>query len=941
MKNNIKNILKKILICVIVFMSCIPTNKVDAWFWQAERIMWITLFDTETYTINYMLYEQEKSKLESILKTIGNGEEIPDFGHKASEGIASKGSYEYAITIETDTSTSAINRLIFPAISIDETGNGNKRANSKDYEQAEKVIGALTQSLNSAIAFVREGDMNATDTKNLTDVAKIAEKLTLASKSGKTTYISSSVYMTEVNKDSNISLIKKASEKADKELNQIQTTWGMGATESNYRILVNTSNNTAIPIMVSSPTGYGKEQYLANGKYTYDDISWQEIVTVATTALENNVTADNGGFEVIGQSLQGSLEEALSELGDKIAKVLSPTLLGFYSLEGMVLNRGTRGSSYYLGMMPNSWFQQSNNIFWIMEIIAVFILLASVLYSVFKQNYAIVSPKERINLQDRIQNLLISIILLLLYVPLFYVIAKFNQSVVEMLDSLVVGKEFSSAANVSWILKLVMAVVDLFIIIKLNIDYLIRALTITLLHAISPVMIASLSLTDNGRGLFNTWLKEMVCAIFMQTFDAVILVLFMLVSETSGTSRWWEMALMTFAFIPMNQWFKQTFGGSGGISNMASGTQKGATTAINSAATGMSIATNLKKGSSSSSSLDSERNAQKEKETNTGTRDASRTNGGAGGKGSEPPRGSIVAKAGGTETEEGNERSSQSQPSTETDNNQSAQQSEKTDTGTKHQSVKKINDAYHGTKQNIKDKKDKVEKWAGGTFVGEFAKSELGQDIKNATKGAAAIGAGVIGTAIGAGTLTKMGVEYSESSARKATSSNAQNFSVDETSEDFAENENEGNPYEGRQYYNNKIQEEYQKDLSENYSNTMNELEQVENEEEWKQMYDEKLAPQMAEELGMSRKEFDDYVKENNLFEDETQETPDTPKETKAPTEEEKKQKLEDEKKKYAETYAKVKTNKNFNEKYSGKDEKHPKQTYKTENIKFKVEEKK
>lgn len=940
MKNNFKNIFKKILICIIVFMSCIPTNKVDAWFWQAERIMWITLFDTETYTINYMLYEQEKSKLESILKTIGNGEEIPDFGHKASEGIASKGSYEYAITIETDTSTSAINRLIFPAISIDETGDGNKRANSKDYEQAEKVIGALTQSLNSAIAFVREGDMNATDTKNLTDVAKIAEKLVL-SYLYENSYVTSNVSMYKIDENSKNSLIKKASEKALKELDQITTTWGAGAKKDNYRILINNSNNTAIPIMVSSPTGYGEEQYLENKNYIQDDISWQEIVEVATTALVNQVTADNGGFEVIGQSSQGSLEEALSELGDKIAKVLSPTLLGFYSLEGMVLNRGTRGSSYYLGMMPNSWFQQSNNIFWIMEIIAVFILLASVLYSVFKQNYAIVSPKERINLQDRIQNLLISIILLLLYVPLFYVIAKFNQSVVEMLDSLVVGKEFSSAANVSWILKLVMAIVDLFIIIKLNIDYLIRALTITLLHAISPVMIASLSLTDNGRGLFNTWLKEMVCAIFMQTFDAVILVLFMLVSETSGTSRWWEMALMTFAFIPMNQWFKQTFGGSGSISNMAAGTQKGATTAINSAAAGVSIAANLKKGSSSNTSPDSERNAQKDKETNTGTRDASRVNGGASGKGNEPSKGSIVVKAGGTESEEGSEADSPNQPSGGSDDNQNTQRSEEINTGTKHQNVKKINDAYHGMKQNIKDKKDKVEKWAGGTFAGEFAKSELGQDIKNATKGVAAIGAGVIGTAIGAGTLTKMGVEYGESSARKATPSNAQNFSVDETPEDFTESKNEGSPYEGRQYYNNKTQEEYQKDLSENYSNTMNELEQIENEEEWEQMYDEKLAPQMAEELGMSRKEFDDYIKENNLFEDKTQETSDTPRETKAPTEEEKKQKLEDKKKKYAETYAKVKTNKNFNEKYSGKDEKHPKQTYKTENIKFKVEEKK
>ena len=70
----------------------------------------------------------------------------------------------------------------------------------------------------------------------------------------------------------------------------------------------------------------------------------------------------------------------------------------------------------------------------------MFILISAILYTVYKQNYAIISPIERLSIQDHIANILIAIFFMAIYVPVFYVISKTNSIMVETLNSFTNGE---------------------------------------------------------------------------------------------------------------------------------------------------------------------------------------------------------------------------------------------------------------------------------------------------------------------------------------------------------------------------------------------------------------------------------------------------------------------------------------------------------------------
>lgn len=877
MKNNFKNIFKKILICIIVFLSCIPSQTVDAWWWESERTMWITLYDEENFEISYMFFDDSSEDLKNITKkfcTYKNGNESNGGGVcNFSSGDASLSEDNFNVSGQSG-SDKGIDALVFPRVAIT---NNDVPLTAKDYKQGEKVIGTLTNSLNSAIAFIKSSDSGNTDS-----LENLSQQLATAAHNG-----GGSVGGISVSTYSNAS--QKSKDSIDKSVAQLNASWGKNVISSDYIVLKNNETGEELPVMWRCPTGYGSGQiYSTDEAIGIDDekISWVLIVTVATTAKAGGYTADGKGFEVL--QTKDSLEKSLSEFADSITKKLSIELLGFYSLESMILNRGTRGSSYYLGMMPYNWFRQSNNIFWIAEIIAVFILIASVLYSVFKENWSIVSPKERINLQDRIQNLLISILLLLMYVPLFYLMGKFNQSIIEMLDSLVVGQEFSVSPNLNWILSLVVAIANLIILIKINVDYLVRALTITVLHAIAPVMIASVSISNNGtKGLFNTWLREMIGAIFLQTFDAVILVLYMMIIKTDGASRWWEIALMTFMFIPINKWFREKFTGASSIGQVSGATQQSAGAAVNKAwgaATGAVKGTvELGAGIAANAQTLSAAKTQAERQVaSTGK------NNGAAQSINIQGKGRIVPLAGGEKAQE-DSFSSSDNPNNEEPNNSSEK------------AEQQFEFSMSGSTESSKGTGDAIQR------DGRPKKAKLSGKEK-----AAAVGAAIASQANfrNVSSAIMKGQENKFSSSTSGTISNEFSTGGGDTFDSKGDLKRVGTNLDARKYHNTETEEKYNEELSKNYTETMNRFNNL-SEEELDELWDEEYSQEISDNMNISKDEL------TNTLENDSYRLKNVNKEAvKNEGDPKKKQQMLDQRKqKMAQIYATSKTNANFDNK--------------------------
>ena len=584
MKNvKIIKILRNLLLGIVICFSCLSTPKIEAA--ETLRYMAIVLYDEYNGILSYDLYKDDynnlRKKSEKICSTNSSGfDNVCNL--KGNKELFQERNYNLNGTGKANDKNYGLGKLVFPNIAITES---SVNVSQKDYVQANSVTSTLVNNLNEAISFVRR---NSSSGVSLSELSK--SLATAAYNRGGEKLLTGEIYYRNYASLGNDKSFASVKEKINNAVKNTSGTERQGLTESDYIIMYKKSADGKISdqsfFVCAYPIGYSSGQYYYLEEYNKKVIAsngkaaWGDIVMMAETAKnspDGTLTVDKGGFDTLANP--GMLEKTLNEFLDNQTQKIDAEKFGFYSIEGMMLNRGTRGQSYYLGLMPYNWFEKANTVFWVAEIIAVFILIASILYTVYQENYAIVSPAVKINLQDRVQNLLIAILLLIMYVPLFYILAKFNHSIVELLDSLVGGSVFKySKANMNTILAFVMSVFNLGIMVKINFDYLVRALTITVLHIISPVAIASISISDGkNRKYFNTWLKEMVSAMFLQTFDAVILVTFILILQNGrNTGKWWEVAFMTFMLMPLNSWFKRTFGGGSSIGDMANQTRQNA-----------------------------------------------------------------------------------------------------------------------------------------------------------------------------------------------------------------------------------------------------------------------------------------------------------------------------------------------------------------------------
>lgn len=576
MKNvKIKKILRNLLLGIVICFSCLSTPNIEAA--SATRYMGVVLYNEENFELNYRIYKKDYNSMYKISKNICgyNGMTGTERGCKlgADDSLIPD---NFNLSGTQGRSDETLGKFIFPSVT---TTDSKTQATSQDFKQADIVLGTLVNNFNSGLSFIKKNSTN-----NIATLSKISQDFakTVTNPNALDNYGIGVIDYFSAQSNERFANAVKAIEKKVNSSEENNSPY-KGLSKSDYVILYSKQDKTVspLPLICRMPTGYGNGQIFSSkaSDPLASSVSWLNLVSMAETAKINGLTADSGSFDNLTE--MGSISKYLNEFIEGLIDTIGVDVLGFYSLESMILNRDARGQSYYLGMMPYDWFQKANTIFWVAEIIAVFVLIASILYTVYQENYAIVSPSTRINLQDRVQNLLIAILLLIMYVPLFYILAKFNQSIVELLDSLVNGATLSYSLNLNFILRLIMAIVNLGIMIKLNFDYLVRALTITILHVMSPVAIASISISEGkNRRYFNAWLKELVSAIFMQTFDAAILILFLLILKSGpGNGRWWEIAFMSFMFVPLNSWFKQNFGGGNNIGRTAELVQGNAKTA--------------------------------------------------------------------------------------------------------------------------------------------------------------------------------------------------------------------------------------------------------------------------------------------------------------------------------------------------------------------------
>ena len=340
------------------------------------------------------------------------------------------------------------------------------------------------------------------------------------------------------------------------------------------KVVGKNSFSESTDVIFRFPKGYHEGQELA---HIHEDLKnnsldnvpayldWTHIVyQMYRNAEEGNTAADVSNYyddNVITRTLSSMISGLLNSIG---------SLLGLYPFHELVLNLGTRGVSYYYGITPRAWFSGVQILYWFSLVIMIFLLAFAIVKILISRSLSTFNPAMRASMMGNVMTLTITVILLLLFVPLFQLMCLINDSLVGVLGSMVSNPAsfqatFSASGGVLG--ALIINGIFLFILVKINVTYIVRSLTILILFASAPLCISSLAITGGSRSIFDAWMKELISNIFMQTFHAMLFVLYMVALRFTRL-RLIEQVVIVFSFIPLTNWFRET------VVNMGSKSEK-------------------------------------------------------------------------------------------------------------------------------------------------------------------------------------------------------------------------------------------------------------------------------------------------------------------------------------------------------------------------------
>lgn len=314
----------------------------------------------------------------------------------------------------------------------------------------------------------------------------------------------------------------------------------------------------------------GEKSYVYNSKYDYSDdvsdITMKDLIVQANyTALVKGVLVDQAGE----YTKPGTIEQKLSEFIISAVDGLR-NFLGLYNIQELVYNEGVRGRSrFYYGVLPYEWLAIALAFHSIFKGIALLMVVVSFIRLIMMREIATVNPSKRITLRNGIIDIFATAVLLGFNLTLIYAMMLINSKIVDVFAATIpetggmLGAMTGNQTHFTFA-GAIMKAYYLFIGLYLNGVYIYRSFTTMVLIASAPYYIAQISFGDKKKQSFGMWWKELFANIFIQSFHAFILSMFAMVQ---GQVRGIELALISFALIPLTKKLRSFMLGGTGISD--------------------------------------------------------------------------------------------------------------------------------------------------------------------------------------------------------------------------------------------------------------------------------------------------------------------------------------------------------------------------------------
>ncbi|OLN33826.1 membrane protein, putative, (pXO1-79) [Desulfosporosinus metallidurans] len=433
----------------------------------------------------------------------------------------------------------------FPAVEVESGWFNKNNATNVDINQAYLVKDSLVPGLNDALKLVNNG-------KKFANVEELTKMASLLASGGNVNGYT-------------VTYGQRASYSAKEPDVDPRTK----VARTDYVTITAPDGKTQYEFVYKIRKGYASPDDLAynanfvvKGDTTY--ISWQMLMYQANyTYLDRHQSlADEASFEK-----PSSLEKVVAELFGHLFNGIR-NLLGLYSTDELVYNQGFRGSSaWWYGTMSRDWADNILVYHWIFQGLAWSLITLALIKMLIQRNLSTVNPAMRVSLIEGIQDLLITGFVLANMFPVINMFMFLNTKLVAIFGA--TAPDFSDIANVNNYSGVLAGVIIQFfyliVSLYLNFVYIMRGITLAILVAMGPLFVVTLAFGAKWKQLFNTWWRELLSNIFLQSFHAFILSFFVSVTLSS---RGIESMVVAYAMIPLTEFFRTlTMGSGGGIAH--------------------------------------------------------------------------------------------------------------------------------------------------------------------------------------------------------------------------------------------------------------------------------------------------------------------------------------------------------------------------------------
>ena len=299
-------------------------------------------------------------------------------------------------------------------------------------------------------------------------------------------------------------------------------------------------------------------------------------ITWGQLAVQAGVNADLRGENVVDSASDAMTTLIGQGLGSDLTSMIVSvrSMLNLAPIQELILNMGSRASTYHFGVMTNEMYDTAKTVYVLTLIVSLLFLSALITRMVHQKMISTTNIIAKTSLMEGIQDVLFIGVMLAFFPTIFEILLELNYWIVRTFSfsnsylsayGLTSSKVLATESLAGFMISSMFLSIDVYI----NMTYLVRAIIVAFLFAISPIMTVSYAWGPMQKKLYFSYIRELVGNIFMQSFHAITMTFFAGYNSTNMSSM--EAIVSTYCFIPVTQMFKQLVIGNTGFAESIGG----------------------------------------------------------------------------------------------------------------------------------------------------------------------------------------------------------------------------------------------------------------------------------------------------------------------------------------------------------------------------------